>query len=87
MTVLARQTFFEFYMWKKFVLILVFYFAGFFTAVYLLGPADRDKFGANCSRAEVLTAKVHVQLRRIVELAEEKASKVGSVTAARFAKR
>ena len=74
-------------MWKKYLLVLTFYFAGFFTAMYLLGPADLGKFDANCSRAEVLAAKVHVQLRKIVELTEEKASKVGSTTMARLAKR
>jgi len=89
-TVPARQTFFytrEIYMWKKFLLILVVYFAGFFSAVYLLGPSDLNKFGMNYSRAEVLACKAHIQLRKLVKFIDEKASKVGNKTAERFAKR
>ena len=70
-------------MWKKFVLILVVYFAGFFSAVYLLGSAE----AANCSRAEVAAEKVHIQLCKVIEFADEKASKVGNKTAERLAKR
>ena len=70
-------------MWKKLVLILLVYFAGVFSAVYLLGSAE----AANYSRAEVLAYKLHTQLCKLVEIVNEKASKVGNKTAERFAKR
>ncbi|MBW8035841.1 MAG: hypothetical protein FVQ79_09475 [Planctomycetes bacterium] len=70
-------------MWKKFVLILVLYFAGVFSAVYLLAPVE----AANCSRAEVAAEKVHIKLCKMVKFVDEKASKVGNKTAERFAKR
>lgn len=74
-------------MWKKFTLILLVYFAGVFSAVYLLAPSDLNKFGTNYSRAEVLACKAHKQLCKVVKIANEKASKVGNKTAERFAKR
>ncbi len=74
-------------MWKKFLLILVVYFAGVFSAVYLLAPSDLNKFGTNYSRAEVLAYKLHIQLCKVIEFADEKASKVGNKTAERFTKR
>ena len=74
-------------MWKKFLLILVVYFAGVFSAVYMLGPSDLNKFGTNYSRAEVLAYKTHIQLCKLVEIVDEKASKVGNKTAERLAKK
>lgn len=73
--------------WKKFLLILVFYFAGVFSAVYLLGPADLGIFGVKCSRAEVLAYKVHLQLCKVVEIVDKKASKVRDTTTKKFTKR
>lgn len=79
--------FFGFSMWKKILLILVFYFAGLFKAVYLLAPADSGKFGQNRSRAEVAAGRVHVQLCKVVQLVDEEASKVGNAATERLAKR
>ena len=65
----------------------MFYFAGFFKAVYLLAPADSGKFGQNRSRAEVAAGRVHVQLCKVVQLVDEEASKVGNAVTERLAKR
>ena len=72
---------------KKILLVVVLYAAGFLSAVYLLGPADSGKYGASVSRAEVIAYKVYAQLRKVVEIANEKASKVGNATTARLAKK
>ncbi len=72
--------------WKKGLLVVMLYAAGFFSAMFLLAPADAEKYGKGHSRAEILAVKVHVQLRRIVEFADKKASKVGNATTARLMK-